>query len=72
MVECNSHQTHNLNEQQQFRLNKINGIKYYFVEEIKKELMSKRLRKYLAFFDYFCLTSFALLSLFNCFICNKW
>ena len=37
MVECNSHQTHNLNEQQQFRLNKINGIKYYFVAEIKKE-----------------------------------
>ena len=36
----------NLNDQQQFRLNKNNEIKYYFVAEIKKkELMSKRLSK---------------------------
>ena len=43
-----------LNDQQQFRLNKINEIKYYFVAEIKeRELMSKRLSKYIASFDYF-------------------
>ena len=42
-----------LNEQQ-FTLNKINEIKDYFVAEIKeRELMSKRLRKYIASFDYF-------------------
>ena len=42
-----------LNEQQ-FRLNKINEIKDYFVAEIKeRELMSKRLSKYIASFDYF-------------------
>ena len=36
---------------QQFRLNRINEIKDYFVAEIKKrELMSKRLSKYIAFF----------------------
>ena len=40
--------------QQQFRLNKINEIKDYFVAEIKeRELMSKRLSKYIASFDYF-------------------
>ena len=34
--------------------NKINEIKYYFVAEIKeRELMSKRLSKYIASFDYF-------------------
>ena len=58
MVECNSHETRNiypnLNDQQQFRLNKINEIKDYFVAEIKeRELMSKRLGKYIASFDYF-------------------
>ena len=68
MVECNSieHSTversniyRNLNEislsdQQHFRLNKINEIKDYFFAEIKeRELMSKRLRKYIAFCDYF-------------------
>ena len=38
----------------QFRLNKINEIKDYFVTEIKEgELMSKGLSKYLASFDYF-------------------
>ena len=47
MVECNSHETRtvypNLNEQQQFWLNKINEIKNYFVIDIKeKELKSKR------------------------------
>ena len=43
----------NLNDQQQIRLNKINKIKYYFVAEIKeKELISKRLSKHIASFDY--------------------
>ena len=39
---------------QQFRLNRINEIKDYFVAEIKeRELMSKKLSKYIASFDYF-------------------
>ena len=57
MAKCNSHETHNiypnLNEQQ-FRLNKINEIKDYFIAKIKeRELMNKRLSKYIASFDYF-------------------
>ena len=62
-AECNSYETHNiylnlnatpLSDQQQFRLDKINEFKDYFVAEIKeRELMSKRLSKYIAFFDYF-------------------
>ena len=41
-----------LNDQQQFRLNKINEVKEYFASEIKeRELMSKS--KYIASFDYF-------------------
>ena len=48
MAECNSYETRsiypNLNDQQQFRLNKINEIEDYFVAEIKgRELTSKRL-----------------------------
>ena len=40
--------------QQQFRLNKINEIKDYFITKIKeRELMNKRLNKYIASFDYF-------------------
>ena len=43
----------NLNDQQ-FRLNKISEFRDYFVAEIKeRELMSKRLRKYIAIFYYF-------------------
>ena len=43
-----------LSNNQQFRLNRINEIKDYFVAEIKgRELMSKRLSKYIASFDYF-------------------
>ena len=43
-----------LNDQQQFRLNKINEIKdYFFAETKERELMSKRLSKYIASFDYF-------------------
>ena len=41
-------------DQQQFRLNKVNEIKDDFVAEIKEiELMSERLGKYIASFDYF-------------------
>ena len=51
-IKCNSVEA-NLNNQQ-FRLNKINEIKDYFIAEIKeRELMSKRLSKYIASFDYF-------------------
>ena len=58
MVECNSIETSNiypnLNDQQQSRLNKIKKIKVYFVAKIKeRELMSKRLSKHIASFDYF-------------------
>ena len=58
MAECNSHETHdiypNLHDQQQLRVNKINEIKDYFVAEIKeRKLMSKRVSKYVASFDYF-------------------
>ena len=43
-----------LSNNQQFRLNRINEIKDCFVAEIKeRELMSKRLSKYIASFDYF-------------------
>ena len=61
-AECNSCETHNiypnlgvsLSDHQQFRLNKTNEIKYYFVPEIKeRELMSKRLSKYIVSFDFF-------------------
>ena len=67
MGECNSikHDFHetpnmypnlsaNISNDQQFRLNKINEIKDYFIAEIKeRELMSKRFSKYIASFDYF-------------------
>ena len=62
MAECNSHETPNIylnlnaimSNKQQFRLNKISEIKDYFVAEIQeRELMSKRLSKYIASFDYF-------------------
>ena len=44
----------NLSYDQQFRPNKINEIRDYFVAGIKeRELMSKRLSKYIASFDYF-------------------
>ena len=62
-IECSSYETHNillnlgvllsappLSDEQEFRLNKVNEIKDYFVAEIKKsELMSKRFSKYIAF-----------------------
>ena len=53
MSECDSIETSNL-DNQQFRLNKINEIGNYFISEIKeRELMSKRLSKYIDSFDYF-------------------
>ena len=61
MVECNSIEpiehnsihASNLNNQQ-FRLNKISEIEDYFIVEIKeRELMSKKISKYISFFDYF-------------------
>ena len=67
MAECNSHETPNMyanlsaaplnatpSNKQQFRLNKANEVKKYFVAETKeRERMSKRLSKYIASFDYF-------------------
>ena len=43
----------NISNDRQFRLNKINEIKDYFIVEIRdRELMSKNLSKYIASFDY--------------------
>ena len=43
----------NISNDRQFRLNKINEIKDYFIAEIRdRELMSKNLSKYIASFDY--------------------
>ena len=67
MTECNSiehnfHETRNMYpnlnanipNDQQFRLNKINEIKDYFIAEIKEsEKMSKNLSKCIASFQYF-------------------
>ena len=44
----------NLNDQQQFRLNKISEVRDYFIVEIReRESMNKRLSKYIASFDCF-------------------
>ena len=60
-IECNSIEsiehisidTSNLNNQK-FRLNKISEIEYYVIAEIKeRELVSKKLSKYISFFYYF-------------------
>ena len=74
MTKYNFHETHYiypkldatpLNDPQQFRLNKINTIKDYFVAGFKeRESMCKRLSKYIASFDYF--------DVITCFICNNW
>ena len=65
MVERNSPNIYlNLNDQQQFILNKKSEVRDYFIAEIRESgLMSKRLNKYIASFDYF--------EIFNCFICKK-
>ena len=52
MSKCNSIDTSNLNNQQ-FRLKKISEIENFFIAEIKEgELMSKKLSKYISFFNY--------------------
>ena len=55
-IECNIYPNLNatpLNDQQQFRLNKINEIKDYFIAEIKeREPTNKNLSKYIASFEY--------------------
>ena len=60
-IENNFHETPNMypnlnaniSNDQQFRLNKINEIKDYFIAEIiERELMSKNLSKYIASFEY--------------------
>ena len=52
-IEHNSIDASHLNNQQ-FRLNKISEIEDYFITEIKeRELMSKKLNKYISYFDYF-------------------
>ena len=44
----------NTSNEQQFRLNKINEIKDYFLAEIReRELISKNISKYIASLDYF-------------------
>ena len=67
MDECNSvkhdfHKTPNMypnlnakvSKEQQFRLNKINEIKGYFLAEIReKELISKNISTYITSLDYF-------------------
>ena len=43
----------NISNDQQFRLNKVNEIKNYFIAEIReRELMSKNLNNYIASFEY--------------------
>ena len=67
MDECNSikHDFHkapiiypnlnaNISNEQQFRLNKISEIKDYFLAEIReRELISKKISRYIAYLDYF-------------------
>ena len=44
----------NISNEQQFRLNKISEIKYYFlVENRKKEIIRENISKYIASLDYF-------------------
>ena len=79
MDECNSikndfHKTPNIypnlnaniSNEQQFRLNKINEIKDYFLAEIReRELISKNISKYIASSDYFD-KSLNVLSISSC------
>ena len=79
MAECNSiehnfHETPNMypnlsantSNDQQFRLNKMNEIKDYFIAEImERELMSKNPSKYIAPFEYFDKSLIF-------FICSNW
>ena len=61
-IDCDFHKTPNIYpnlnvniwNEQQFRRNKINEIKDYFLAEIRqRELISKNISKYLASLDYF-------------------
>ena len=57
MIKCNSIETVNkyldLSDQIKFKLNEINEIKDYFISEIQeRKIMSKKLSKYVAAFDY--------------------
>ena len=66
MAECNSIEVHkiypSLNDQKQFRLKDLSEVRYYFIAEIReREVMSKRLSKYIAFF-YYCDKSLIVLS----------
>ena len=55
----------NISNEQQFRLNKINEIKDYFLAEIReRELISKNFSKYIASLDYFD-TSLNVLSILS-------
>ena len=46
----------NMSNDQQFRINKINEVKDYFIAEIReRELMSKNLSKYTTSLDYLSL-----------------
>ena len=52
IISVESIDTSNLNNQ--LRLNKISEIEDYFITEIKeRELMSKKVSKYICFSDYF-------------------
>ena len=52
-IDHSSIDTSNINNKQ-FMLNEISEIEDYFIAEIKeRELMSKKLSKYISFFDYF-------------------
>ena len=54
MAEYNSPDIYPSLNDQQFRLNNISEVRDYFIGEIKeRELMSKRLSKYITSFDYF-------------------
>ena len=59
MEECDSHNLYpnlgaNRSNDQQFRINKIDEIKDYFIAEIKeREVKSENLSKYIASFEYF-------------------
>ena len=65
MSECNSIETtniySNLSDQTKIRLNEINKIKDYLNSKIQeRKIMSKRLSKYIAAFDYFEKTLFSI------------
>ena len=56
----------NVSNEQQFRLNKINKIKDYFLAEIReRELINKNISKYIASSDYFD-KSLNVLSISSC------